>query len=87
MSGTMTFSGAFDPVAFLGWYSSTNLNQRIGIGVADTAPAGGGIRWQTQSGNLGGTAITSQNVGTTTANMHFLPAHTRSVSTTMAPET
>jgi hypothetical protein len=61
MSGTVQFTGGFDPVFFLGWYDSTNLNERIGIGAANPSPVGGGIRWQTQSGNTAGTGIVNQN--------------------------
>jgi hypothetical protein len=67
MSGTVQFTGGFDPVFFLGWYDSTNLNERIGIGAANPSPAGGGIRWQTQSGNVAANGVVSQNfTGSTT---------------------
>jgi hypothetical protein len=73
MSGTLSFTGTVDPVAFLGWYNSANLNQRIGIGVANPIPVGGGIRWQTQSGNTAATGVTSQNVNSTTTNSTLAP--------------
>jgi hypothetical protein len=73
MSGTLSFTGTVDPVAFLGWYNSANLNQRIGIGVANPIPVGVGIRWQTQSGNTGATGVTSQNVNSTTTNSTLPP--------------
>ena len=73
MSGTLQFTGTFDPVAFLGWYNSANLNERIGLGVANPIPAGGGIRWQTQSGNVAGNGVVSQNVNSTTTNSTLVP--------------
>ena len=73
MSGTVNFSNAFDPVMFFGWYNSSNLNQRIGLGVANPVPAGGGIRWQTQSGNTGATGVVSQNLGANTTVSTFAP--------------
>ncbi len=66
MSGTVQFSGVVDAVMFLGWYDSTNLNERIGLGVANPVPAGARIRWQTQSGNVAGNGVVSQNLGATT---------------------
>ena len=73
MSGTVSFTGGFDPVVFIGWYHSTNLNERIGIGVANPIPAGTGIRWQTQSGNVAGTGVVSQNFGANTTVSTYAP--------------
>ena len=73
MSGTVTFSNAFDPVMFIGWYNSNNLIERIGIGVANPVPAGTGIRWQTQSGNVAGTGVLSQNFTASTTTSTFAP--------------
>ncbi|MBA3484222.1 MAG: PEP-CTERM sorting domain-containing protein [Pirellulales bacterium] len=73
MSGTVQFTGGFDPVTFFGWYNTANLNQRIGIGVANPVPAGGGIRWQTQSGSVSGTTVNSQNVSDNTSTSTFAP--------------
>lgn len=67
MSGSVTFSNAFDPVMFIGWYNSSNLNERIGLGLANPVPAGTGIRWQTQSGNLGATGYVSQTFASNAA--------------------
>jgi hypothetical protein len=73
MSGTVTFSNAFDPVMFFGWYNSSNLNERIGMGVANPVPEGTGIRMQTQSGNVAGTGVVSQNVTGSTTTSTFAP--------------
>jgi hypothetical protein len=73
MSGTIQFTGAFDPVFFFGWFDSTNPNERIGIGAADPSPAGSGVRWQTQSGNAAATGIVSQNFTGSTATSKFAP--------------
>jgi hypothetical protein len=72
MSGTVSYPAApVDPVLFFGWYHSTNLNERIGIGLADPIPVGSGIRWQTQSGNVAGTGVVSQNFGSNTTNSTY----------------
>jgi hypothetical protein len=74
MSGQVSYSSSvFDPVMFFGWYNSSNLNQRIGLGVANPVPAGSGIRWQTQSGNTGATGVVSQNLGANTTVSTFPP--------------
>ena len=73
MSGTVQFTSGYDPVFFFGWYDSTNLNERIGLGAANPVPAGAGTRWQTQSGNTAATGVVSQDLNTSTTNSTFAP--------------
>ncbi|MBA3481746.1 MAG: hypothetical protein H0T51_08020 [Pirellulales bacterium] len=76
MSGTVTFTvpspPSVDPVWFLGWYNSSNIFDRIGLGAANPVPfPAAALRWQTIAPNPTNTGTVFKNLNTTNANSTF----------------